>query len=324
MWKCREVCQRYGMDQIGPIPFAMELFQRGIITKEDTGGLRLEWGNESDITEMLRKIAYREGLGDILAEGSVRAAKKIGTGADKCVKTVKGLELLCLDPRMNPPAMNLGYLVSPRGDDLNTTHAIYETFPEWARRAGWSKEKYARWFVDWVDMFEDIKKRVFGTLDPLDAFEVNNVEEKAALTKWYGELSSVFNSLGLCLFAVNCFSAIGPTHLAKLYSSGTGWPMTPAEIMKAGERIFNLMKAFAVREGFTRKDDEWPAIFYEESLPEGPAKGAILTREKISLLLDQYYELMGWDKASGEPTQERLVELGLEDVAEELKNKRSA
>lgn len=318
MWKCRELCQRYGMDQVGPIPFAMELFQRGIITKEDTDGLELEWGNELAVMEMLRRIAYRDGLGDILAEGSARAAKKIKVGADKYALTIKGMEMIYIDPRKGPPASNLGNLVGPRGDDLQTTHGLNETFPEWAKRAGWGKDEYLRWFVNWVDMFEDVKRRIFGVPPRPDALEAHAVEGKAELTKWYGELSSVYNSLGLCLFAVNCFSAIGPTHFAKLYSSCTGWHTTPLEIMKAGERIFNLMKAYAVREGFTRKDDDWPARFYEEPLFEGPAKGSTLFKDKISSLLDEYYELMGWEKDTGLPTREKLVDLGLEEVSEEL------
>lgn len=320
MWKCRELCQRYGMDQSGPIPFAMELFQRGIITKHDTEGLELEWGNEPAVMEMLRRIAYREGLGDVLAEGSVRAAQKIGRGANQYALTVKGMEIQYLDPRIAPLAMNLGTLVGPRGDDLKTIHAIYETFPEWARKAGWSKDEYLRWFVDWLDMFEDVKKKIFGIPPRLDALDPYASEGKAALTKWYGELSSIHNSLGVCLFAINCFSAIGPTHFAKLYSACTGWDTTSAEMMHTGERIFNLMKAYIVREGFTRKDDDWPARFYEEPLPEGPAKGAILSKDKINKILNEYYEVMGWDKDSGLPTKKKLLELGLEEVAGELES----
>jgi aldehyde:ferredoxin oxidoreductase len=318
IWKCRELCNRYGMDQSGPIPFALELFQRGIITRENTDGLDLEWGNELAIMDMLCKIAHREGLGNILAEGSARAALRIGMGAEKCALTVKGMEIQYLDARIAPPAMNLGTVVGPRGDDLNTTHGIYETFPEWAKRAGWSKDEYLRWFVDWIDMSQDVKEKIFGTPPRPDALDAHTVEGKAAYIKWYGEVSSIYNSLGLCLFTTNCFSAMGPAHFARLYSACTGWHITPSGIMKAGERIFNLMKAYIVREGFTRKDDDWPARFYEEPLPEGPARGAVLSKDDVNRLLDEYYELMGWDKRSGMPTKGNLAELGLEEVADEL------
>ena len=319
MWKCREFCQRYGMDQAGPLPFAMELFEKGIITKEDTSGIELGWGNEHAVFAMLRQIAYREGFGDVLAEGSTTAAQKIGRGAETCLMTIKGAEILTVEPRVTPSAMGLGHITCPRGgDDLTSTHAMHEAFPGWARAVGWKEEEYVRWFVDWIDMSEDVKKEIFGLPPRADALDAHAVEGKAALTKWCGELTSVYNSLGLCLFAVNCYSALGPTHFAKLYSACTGWHVTPSEIMKAGERIFNLTKAYVVKEGLTRKDDDWPARFYEEPLPEGPAKGAILTRDKTDKLLNEYYELMGWDKDSGLPTREKLVELGLREVADEL------
>lgn len=320
MWKCRELCQRYGMDFSGPVAFAMELFQRGIITKEDTDGLELEWGNELAVMEMLRKIAYREGFGDILAEGSLRAAKKIGKGADRYTLTIKGKQVQYFDPRTRGYAKNLGMIVGPRGDDLNTTHGILETFPEWAKKAGWRKDEYVRWFVDWIDMFQEVKKKIFGIPPRPDALDSRAVEGKAALTKWHGEIASVYNSLDLCLFAANTFAAVGPTHFAKLYSACTGWHTPPSKIMKAGERIFNLMKAYIVREGFTRQDDDWPRRFYEEPLPEGPAKGGVLSEYDVTRLLDEYYELMGWDKDSGLPTKEKLVELGLEEVANELES----
>ena len=88
--------------------------------------------------------------------------------------------------------------------------------------------------------------------------------------------------------------------------------------METGDRIYNLMKAYAVREGFTRKDDEWPARFYNEPLPDGVAKGAVASREKMDRILDEYYELRGWDKTRGVPTKKRLVELDLGNVADEL------
>jgi aldehyde:ferredoxin oxidoreductase len=318
MWKCRELCQRYGLDLTGPIPFAMELFQRGILSQEDTDGVDLDWGNERAVMEMLRKIAYREGLGDILAEGSANAAKRIGKGAEKYALTIKGKELQRFDPRMGGLGKSLGMIVGPRGDDLNTTHGISETFPDWAKNLEWNKEQYLRWFVNWLDMFEEVKKEIYGDPPRPEALDGNRTQGKAALIKWFGEITTVIDSLDLCLFAANTFAAMGPTHFAKLYSASTGYPITPREIMKAAEKIFNLMKAYIVREGFTRKDDDWPARFYEEPVPEGLVKGNKLSREKMNQLLDEYYEAMGWDKESGLPTGEKLRDLNLGKVADEL------
>ncbi len=112
--------------------------------------------------------------------------------------------------------------------------------------------------------------------------------------------------------------AWGPTYLSKLFSTCTGWDITPHDIMKLGERVFTLFKAYTARQGLTRKDDTVPDRFFKEPIPEGPAKGAVLSRETINKLLDEYYELRDWDKRLGLPTAEKLIELGLHDVANEL------
>ena len=190
--------------------------------------------------------------------------------------------------------------------------------PGWASEKGWSKEKYFEWFYDWLDIFEEVKEQIFDVPPRLEALDARSPMGKAALTKWFGEITSVFNSLDSCLFASNTFAAVGPTHLAKLYSACTGWDITSKEIMKAGERIFNMMKAYMVREGFSRKDDDWPDRFYDEAVPDGPSKGAILRRDDVQRLLDEYYEVMRWDKSSGFQIKENLIELGLEEVASEL------
>lgn len=320
MWKCRELCNRYGMDQATPIPFAMELFERGIITKEDADGLDLTWGNESAIHEMIGKIARREGLGDVLAEGSVRAAQRIGKGAEKCALTIKGMEILATDPRTATWGVNLGNITCLRGgDDLDTTHAVYdERVAGWAREAGWSEEKYLRWLVEWVDMPREVKERIFGSPPSVEFLRLDRLEGRAALVKWHGDYTAIFNSLGLCMMPTNYSHAMGPTHFAQLYSACTGWEVTASEIMERGERIFNLMKAYSVREGLTRKEDDWPERFYQEPWPTGPLKGRVASREEIDRLLDEYYELRGWDKKKGVPTRRTLVELGLGYVADEL------
>lgn len=322
MFKCRELCQRYGIDEMTPIPFAIDLFENGIITKEDTGDLELELGNEFAIIEMLGKIAYREGLGDILAEGSVRAARKIGKGAEKYVKTIKGMEVLGGDPRIWSWAKILGCAVCPRGgDDLNTTHAFSETFPGWAREAGWSEDEYLRWWVNYLDMTEDEKREIFGAPPHTDALKGATLEGKAALTIWHERITSLCDSLGLCLMSSSIWCALGPTHMAKLYSACTGWQVTRGELMKAADRIFNLMKAYIVREGFTRREDDWPARYYKEPRQGDVFRGALLSRGKMDKILDEYYELRGWGKKAGVPTKSKLIELGLDYVADELSNR---
>jgi len=320
-WKCKELCQRYGMDQMTPIPFAMELFEKGIVTKADTGGLELKWGDEDTVHEMLHNIAYREGFGDLLAEGSVRAARKIGKDAEKSLVTLKGMEILGWEPRVQLMVANLGMLVCPRGgDDLNTTHAIIEGTPAWVKKKGWSTDEYLRWWVNWLDMPEDLKGEIFGVPPSLSFLDTSTIEGKAALVKWYAENVSVCDSLGLCILPVNQWGALGATHFAELYSGYTGLGITPQEMLKTGERIFNLIKAYSVREGFTRKDNEWPERFYESAVSEGPSKGASLSRGKMNRMLDEFYDVMRWDRKTGIPTKRKLVELGLDYVADELAN----
>ena len=112
---------------------------------------------------------------------------------------------------------------------------------------------------------------------------------------------------------------MGPTHYAKLYSAYSGWETTPQELMFIGDRIVNLMKCYLVREGLDSKDDDWPERFYQEPIPDGPLKGSVLDRVKMKMILEEYYELRGWDKKSSIPTEENLIRLGLADVANELK-----
>lgn len=317
IWKCVELCQRYGMDWAGPIPFAMELFQRGIITKDETDGVELTWGNEDAVLEMLKKIAYRDGFGDILGDGSVRASKKIGRGAEKYVMTIKGMELLTgVDPRVNPVASTLGAITGPRGgDNLKGTHGAQEGIPSWVHRSDMSQVEYARWFLERLDMPEDVKAQIFGSLSYLNP---SRYEGKAMFTKWYQDLTALTDSLGLCLIAVNTWSVAGPSYFSKLYSTCTGVEITPLELMKIGERIFNLMKMYNVREGLTRKDDNLPARFYEEPLQKGPAEGTMLSRNRVNQLLDEYYDLRAWDRKTGIPTKDKLRELGLSDEINEL------
>ncbi|MFC2066095.1 aldehyde ferredoxin oxidoreductase family protein [Chloroflexota bacterium] len=308
IWKCKEVAHRLGMDQTstaGLIAWAMELYQRGIITKKDADGLELGWGNEDAMLELMDNIAYRKGLGHVLAEGSVRAAKEIGRGSENYVMTIKGLEMDAADSRSGKKGYCLGFIFSPRGgDNIATMHSR----PLEAPREKWGIDKY--------DMPAEVKEKIYGVSPGIGA---DTFESKALLVKWVNDLCSALSAAGACIFPTTRLVALGPTQYSSLISAATGWEMTPEEFMKSGERIANLQRAYDVRGGITRKDDNWPARFYNEPLPEGPSKGAVLSKEAVDKAIDAYYELRGWDKKSGVPTREKLAELGLEDVAGDLK-----
>jgi len=316
-FKLREMSNRYGVDfyTCGPLNFALDLYQHGIITKADTDGLELTRENEPAIIELLGKIANREGLGDILAEGTLRASRIIGRGSDEHVRTMKGMEFPG-DPRINySPNELLSVQINPRGgDDLKGTHGViaFPGQPLWARRLNWSEDEYLVWVLKRHDMFDDVKKTVFGS--PPKLYDLDT----SMLVKWYNDLTCVFNSLGFCMFS-DSFEAMGPTLYAELYSAVTGHSITPVELMVAGERIFNVMRAYNAREGMRREHDDWPQRFYDQPLKRGDETHT-LSKETMDQSLHRYYELRGWDAKTGVPTQERLRELQLHDVADDMMN----
>jgi aldehyde:ferredoxin oxidoreductase len=308
IWKCKELCQRFGMDYESAgvcLAFAMELFQRGIITQSDTDGMDLTWGNEESLIELLRKIAYREGFGGILADGSLRAAKTIGRGSEKYAFTTKRMEMTMIpDPRPNTQrGWLLGALTNPRGgDNVKNTHFYAERYNP-------------NWWVDQFDMFDEVKAEIYNM--PPEKVQ-GTWQGKAMMCKWFEDLYSICNALGFCFFTVGSRLAWGPTYISKLFSACTGRDTTPQDMMVIGEKVFTLLKAYTIREGFTRKDDALPERFYREPMPEGPAKGAVLSREEVEHVLDEYYDLRGWDKTTGLPTWKKLSDLGLQDLADDL------
>jgi aldehyde:ferredoxin oxidoreductase len=305
VWKCKSTCELLGLDYAsaaGCISFAQELYQRGIINKKDTDGLELTWGNEDAVVELLHRIAFRQGFGNILAEGSVRAAAEIGKGSADYLMVTKGMEMMSDDPRSGSKGFVIGDLTNPRGgDNVKGTHFIADQYNP-------------HWWVNEIDMFEDVKQRVYGMPGPDVA---NTWDEKPLMCKWFEDLFSLNNALGVCFYPSSRL-AIGPSYLSKLYSACTGWNTPPRDMMALGEKIFTLLKAFNARLGLTRKEDTWPDRFFKEPLPEGPAKGSILSKDKIEQLLDEYYELRGWDIQTGLPTKNKLEEIGLADIAADL------
>lgn len=311
IWKCKELCHKFGLDMASAacaIAFAMELYQQGVISEEDTGGLKLSWSDEEAVFEMLHKIAYREDIGHLLAEGVSMAADKIGGQAKKFALTLKKMEIMGADPRVGGVAWNLGTLINPRGgDNVRTTHFGIEM-------KSFCKDVDDSTLIAWLDMPSDVKKRIFGEPPSINEY---TFEGKALMVKWYSNLTTIINALGICIFASVSLDALGPTHYAELYSAATGVDVNPHELMKASERIFTLQRMYNAREGLNRSDDEWPTRFYEP-LPDGPSKATALSRKKVSEALDEIYELMGWSKEYGRPTEEKIKELELDEEATSL------
>ncbi len=277
------ICNRLGLDTIGAgdaIGFLMECFQRGLITSRDADGLDLSWGNTETIAKLLRKIAFREGIGDLLADGSARAATRIGPEAERLAMHVKGQAIIASDPR-GLKAWGLGYAVSSRGAchlrALPT--AEYSATPEMA-------------------------KRLWGTEEAADRFATAG---KGRLVKWCEDVRVLSDALGLCRFITRT-TFVFPEQLARLIPLVTSLQLTPGELSEAGERINNLERLFNVREGFSRKNDTLPERFLKEPLSRGPSKGSVVDLEPM---LDEYYEARGWDLQTGYPTAGKLRDLGL-------------
>jgi aldehyde:ferredoxin oxidoreductase len=321
MWKCHELTQRYGMDAPGiPIPYAMELYQRGLLSRDDCDGLDLTWGNEATTIELIRKTAFREGFGDLLAEGSLHMAKVIGKGAEKYSMSTKGVEIMAIEPRGGPVKLALGLMVNPRGgDDAQTTREFpLNDICAFGRAAGWSETECVNWLVEWLDMPAETKKQIFGDPPDPDRLRSDNPAGKATEAAWQSKLTPMFNSLGLCLYSATYYWALGPEYYARMMTAYEGEGVTAEHLIEAGERIANLTRAFICKAGIRRKDDDMPARFYDDPVVGGDHDGAVVSRVVMQSLLTEYYERMRWDPATGVPTRAALTDVGLAQAADEL------
>ena len=275
------LCNHYGMDGISAgvtVGFAMDLYENGILSKEKADGLELRFGNHEALIEIVKKIGARDGwLGDVLAEGTKGAAKKIGKGAEKYANHIKGLELPGYDIRGLKTAA-LGFAVSFRG----ACHL---------RSGAYSPDVKGK-----VNRFVIEKGRGKIVMDNEDQY-------------------NVIDSLILCKFSRGTYYD-GLEDMANYYTLSTGIKVTVEELRKAGERINNLARLFNVREGVgTREYDALPPKIMTVPIPdEGVAKGSVVNKEEFDLGLDDYYAVRGWTK-KGVPTVEKLKELDLGEFA---------
>jgi aldehyde:ferredoxin oxidoreductase len=278
--KANEICDRLGIDTISAgnvIGFAMECYEKGILTKKECDGLELNFGNMEAAFKLMHKIAYRESIGDILAEGLNQAAKKINKGSEKFAMQVKGLEYPAYEPR-GSPAFALLYAITDRGA---------------CHRRGWP-------------VIIESRKYKPGT-----------VEGRAQLVKELYDNRTLLHCIGVCDMPYNV-AGIDQGDIAQLLSAVTGWDITVEELSLLAERVASLIRAFNVREGIRRADDTLAWRTMHEPLPSGPNKGQFISEEILNVMLDQYYQLRGWDISTGVPLPETLTKLGLDDVRSEL------
>lgn len=286
--KGNELCNAYSLDTIGTgttIAFAMECFENGIITEKDTDGIELKFGNADAMVKMVEKIAKREGIGDILAEGCKLAAEKFGNGASEFAMHVKGQEFPMHEPRWKQ-GMGLGYVVSPTGaDHMQSIHD------------GGSGEHPGGLLR-------------LGVLEGLPANDLSS--GKVRMFMYQQHWNSFGNCAGLCVFLPYSYN-----QQAEIVQAITGWDVTTWELMKVGERGTTLARAFNVLAGLTREDDNFPKRMHE-GFTSGPLEGVVVGEDRLEDAKSIYYEMMGWDKETGVPTRGRLQELGIEWVADLL------
>lgn len=277
------LCDDYGLDTISTgatIGFAIECYEKEILTKSDTDGLELRFGDPDIVIELIHKIAKREGFGDFLAEGTRRMAQKLDKGSERFAMNVKGLELPAYDSRA-VQITGLAYAVANRGGDHVTAYIQGPTFLDIP-------------FLCIPD--SQIKDPLVA--DPGEVHILVDLEN----------VMTALDTLGACKFMGFC---VASDEWVELVAHCLGRDFTYDDLMRVGERAYNLARVFNVREGVTRADDTLPPRLLEEPLTEGPAAGKV--NENLPAMLDKYYELRGWDKATGKPTPEKLKELGLEE-----------
>jgi aldehyde:ferredoxin oxidoreductase len=275
--------------------WAMELYEKGIMTGEDTDGLKLEWGNTDAVLELIRRIAFREGIGDILAEGPKRAAATIGQDSLKYNIQVKGMSNLHSDERPTP-ALALGVATATRGSDHLRS------------RPG----------IDLYHLPVPVLEKVYN--NPVEykgsyTSDYRDYEGKAWQVIWHEMLYTAIDSVGVCKYHCTFLSPnlMNFEHISKFLHYNVGLELSPREVWDAAERCYNIERMFNHREGFDRKDDVLSDRYFDEPTKRGLAlvRGRSLDREKFNGMLDEYYELHGWDE-NGVPTQETLERLGLD------------
>ncbi len=288
-----QICNATGMDTISAgatIAFAMDCFERGLLTKEDTGGIELRFGNAQAMLQLLEMMARREGIGNLLAEGSRRAGQKIGRGAEELSMSVKGLELGMHEPRLKQ-GLGIGYSVANHGGDHEI--GFHDT--------GFEKAGPA---------FEAALG--LGCQEPMPSTELS--DRKAYLFTQRHSWMMGMDSLVECLFVPWSYP-----ELTELLNGCTGWKATLQEIVTVGRRAIAMGRAFNLREGFTRADDQLPKRFFSPPLKGSlREKGVAIDAKAMEGAISSYYYYQGWDPATGVPTRETLAALGLEWVAEEL------
>ena len=295
-----QLCNAYGVDTIScgaTIAWAMECFENELLTLEETDGIALKFGDAEAMIAILEKTLKREGFGDILAEGSVKAADRLGKGHEYLV-AVKGQELPAHMPRVKR-SLSVIYATNPFGAD----HMSAEHDPSY------TPENFKK---------EDRRNRLLqlGLDKPQPVRELNAEKVEFALTTQYA--FSATDTLGLCQFVFGpAWQLFDVQAMADLTAAATGWELSVDDILAIGQRRLNLMRAYNAREGLQRDADTLPKKLFTP-LKGGASDGFVIEHEEFEAGLNMYYEQAGWDIVTGVPTRNTLENVGLDWVADGL------
>ena len=322
-FKITMLCSDYGLDNrnlLTAISWLMSLYDKGIITAKDTDGIPMEWGSADAIIKTIHKVANREGFGDILADGVLNLAKKLGPKAKAHLMHRRGMM-----PGSEEYRCDVGGALAAAVDSTaSADHTVREMgfgtlWERHLRKLGKDKEieeAYAR------------SKEIYGTEKAIIPWEY---EGKAQIEVAEENVSILMDSLGVCYFAEPALDpslfqryllgapipVVTPMTLA-CFKAAFGLDVDEKFLLTIAEKIINVEKAYNMREGFTRKDDTAYERLFKEPIPDGPRKGMKLDKAKFEKMKDEYYKLRGWDVETGNPTRETFAKLGLKDVADSL------
>jgi len=287
--KGNELCNELGLDTIsagGVIQWLFESVEKGIIDAKVGEGLNLAWGDGSAMVELLKKIAYRQGIGDMLAEGTKRLAKKFGGESWQWAVQANGLEQSRVDTRV-AKAYALAFAVNPRGPD----HLHAQPITEFA------------FFPEAAELFRKI-------IEKEDLPPATSTEGKPQLVRWHEDMFAVTDSLGICSFATTSSYVMSVASLCRLIKGGLGVDISESDLLTIGRRTVVLERLFNLRENPDKKDT-LPWRIMNEPVNEGPHSGQVNSAEEMKEMLERYYLLQGYDVKTGRPTRELLSSLGL-------------